>query len=41
MKLQWENKLSEIQAKNAHNINSEKEQALKVLYPDLVYLLLV
>lgn len=30
MKMQWENKLSEIQAKNAHSINNEKELALKV-----------
>lgn len=30
MKLQWESKLSELQAKNAHNINIEKEQAMQV-----------
>ncbi|XP_067928875.1 spindle assembly abnormal protein 6 homolog [Watersipora subatra] len=29
MKLQWESRLSEIQAQNAHHINSEKEESLK------------
>lgn len=30
MRLQWESKLSEIQAKNAHTINAEKELTMKV-----------
>lgn len=30
MKMQWESRLSEIQAKNAHQINIEKEQSMKV-----------
>jgi len=30
MKVQWEGKLSELQAKHAHSLNMEKEQAMKV-----------